>query len=106
MSAQEIEIIVGQQIRRNTWAEIFSRPIRQAADCVAPRPQVGAKMNTCQRTFGDHEHAGTCPDCGHAVIAHIGTESCVICRMEYTLTPQWRQHQARMQGQPPGGWRI
>jgi hypothetical protein len=55
-------------------------------------------MNPCHRTFGDSEQTGTCPDCGHAVIAHIGTESCVICRMEYTLTPQWRQRQARIMG--------
>ena len=51
-------------------------------------------MNGCARKFGDDEQAGTCSDCGHAIIAHTGTESCVICRMEYTLTPQWRQKQA------------
>lgn len=55
-------------------------------------------MNTCHRTFDASEQAGTCSDCGHAVIAHTGTESCVICRMEYTLTPQWRAHQARILG--------
>jgi uncharacterized Zn finger protein (UPF0148 family) len=55
-------------------------------------------MNACVRKFGDNEQAGTCPDCGHAVIAHTGTPSCVICRMEYTLTPQWRRQQARIMG--------
>lgn len=63
-------------------------------------------MKRCVRTFDISEQNGTCTDCGHAVIAHIGTESCVICRMEYTLTPQWRREQARIQGVPPGGWRI
>ena len=55
-------------------------------------------MNACARKFGDDDQTGACPDCAHAVIAHTGTESCVICRMEYTLTPQWRRHQARIHG--------
>ena len=55
-------------------------------------------MTACVRKFGDDEQTGTCPGCGHAVIAHTGTESCVICRMEYTLTPQWRNQQARIMG--------
>ncbi|MGH3220042.1 MAG: hypothetical protein ACRDPY_15280 [Streptosporangiaceae bacterium] len=58
-------------------------------------------MNPCHRTFDTTEQTGTCPDCGHATIAHIGTESCVICRMEYTLTPQWRRHQQRIHGNQP-----
>lgn len=63
-------------------------------------------MKACVRTFDIAEQADTCPGCKHAVIAHIGTESCVICRMEYTLTPEWRRMQARMQGSSPisGRW--
>jgi 5-methylcytosine-specific restriction endonuclease McrA len=55
-------------------------------------------MNPCHRTFDTSEQTATCPDCHHAVIAHIGTKSCVICRMEYTLTPEWRHREARIHG--------
>jgi hypothetical protein len=53
----------------------------------------------CHQTeFAGEPAAGTCPDCGHMIMAHVGTEACVVCQMEYTLTPEWRRRQARIQG--------
>ena len=74
--------------------------IRERFEETAARAREHARHPSaaCRRTFSTTDHAGTCPDCGHAVIAHIGTGSCVICRMEDTLTSRWRQQQARIRG--------
>lgn len=40
----------------------------------------------------------TCKLCGHAVIAHIGAEKCVVCVLVDQSTPAWRRQQARIYG--------
>jgi hypothetical protein len=58
-------------------------------------------IRPCARhDFAGHQVGGTCPDCGHMIMAHVGTESCVVCRMEQQLTSGWRQRQARIYGDP------
>lgn len=56
----------------------------------------------CRRTgFAGEPAAGTCPDCGHMIMAHVGAESCVACRMEWLISPTGQAHQARVQGRSP-----
>lgn len=43
-------------------------------------------MGTCsRRDFAGHAAGSTCPACGHMIVAHVGTGSCVVCRMEHHL---------------------
>lgn len=66
----------------------------------APTPRLLTRP--CARhDFADHHAGGTCPDCGHLIMAHVGTDSCVVCRMEYQLSPQYRRQQQRIHGTHP-----
>jgi hypothetical protein len=39
-----------------------------------------------------------CPECGHAVVVHIGTDHCPVCELLWQLTPQFRRQEQRRQG--------
>ena len=40
----------------------------------------------CERTaFPGFEMAGFCPDCGHAIVMHLGVESCVVCELVHLV---------------------
>lgn len=41
---------------------------------------------------------GTCPDCGHPILAHIGTTECPVCRLVELATPEARRREARIRG--------
>lgn len=53
----------------------------------------------CHRdSFTGGQATGNCPDCGRMIMAHIGTEACVVCRMEWLISPAGQRQQARIQG--------
>jgi hypothetical protein len=59
-------------------------------------------VNICDRQdFEGMRAAGNCPDCGHMIMAHIGTESCAVCRMEWLISPDGQRQQARIHGAAP-----
>jgi hypothetical protein len=77
---------------------------RRASD--APEPQRSPEPRPLSRPCERHDFAGhpvgaTCPECGHMIMAHVGTESCVVCRMEYQLSPNYRRQQQRIHGVHP-----
>lgn len=61
--------------------------------------KVESRSQICDRSgFAGYPVGGTCDDCGHLIMAHIGCESCVVCRMEYQLSPEWRRIYERING--------
>jgi hypothetical protein len=66
------------------------------------QPGIVSPSQVCDRhDFAGHQAGATCPACWHMIMAHIGTESCVVCRMEYQLSPNYRRLQQRIHGAHP-----
>lgn len=52
------------------------------------------------KEYAGHRAGGRCPECGHAVVVHIGTEHCPVCELLYQATPEFRRQQQRIAGIP------
>lgn len=75
----------------------MSEPTGQPAERATPRLYPSSRP--CDRQdFAGHPAGGTCPDCGHAVVVHVGAQSCAMCRLEWMLSPAYWQRQARIYG--------
>lgn len=63
--------------------------------------EMRAPSDFCQwRGYAGYVVGGKCPECGHAVVVHIGVEHCPVCELVYQASPRFRRQQMRLAGMP------